>query len=304
MVTVSVVIPTYNRSNVIRRAIESAKDQSIKSIEIIVVDDASSDNTEQVVSSLSDDRVKYIRHENNRGGGAARNTGINNANGEYIAFLDSDDVWHEKKLQKQLAYLKQLDEEWVACYCGHERKYSGRSKAIKTFAEQFIPSKRVTGMEGGQELIDDLLCGNLGVGGASTIVIRKDVVQQIGGFDERFPRHQDWEFLIRVLKRGRIAYVPDTLVTKFEENTITDPRKIRTAKRLFLEKFANELSGTECNGVNALKIHQYELARVFFKQGEFKEGYNHLKQSHPNGVKSVLALFWSLLIGTNRVVRS
>lgn len=99
--TVSVVIPTYNRAHLVGRAIQSVLNQTYQDFEIIVVDDGSTDNTEEVVKSFNDPRIRYIRHDQNRGGSAARNTGIKMARGEYIAFQDSDDEWLPEKLESR-----------------------------------------------------------------------------------------------------------------------------------------------------------------------------------------------------------
>ncbi|MFC6990634.1 glycosyltransferase family 2 protein [Haladaptatus sp. GCM10025707] len=93
MPTVSVVIPTYNRSEEVTHAIDSVLAQTYDDFELLVVDDGSTDDTEEVVTSYDDDRVKFIEHEENQGAPAARNTGIEHAEGEYVAFLDSDDEW-------------------------------------------------------------------------------------------------------------------------------------------------------------------------------------------------------------------
>ena len=103
---VTVIIPAYNRAYVISRSIASVLAQTYPYFEIIVVDDGSVDNTEAVVKSFKDSRIKYIRHEVNKGISAVRNTGINEAAGEYIAFLDSDDEWLPTKLEKQMHILK------------------------------------------------------------------------------------------------------------------------------------------------------------------------------------------------------
>lgn len=99
---VSVIIPTYNRAHLIGRAIKSVLNQTYKDFEIIIVDDGSTDKTEEVVKDFKDERVRYIRREKNKGGSAARNTGIKAARGEYIAFQDSDDEWLPEKLEKQM----------------------------------------------------------------------------------------------------------------------------------------------------------------------------------------------------------
>ena len=91
MPTVSVVIPAYNRAHLLKRAIQSVLNQTYQDFELIVVDDASNDNTEEVVKELRDEKIKYIRHRENSGAGVARNTGIRTALGRYIAFQDSDD---------------------------------------------------------------------------------------------------------------------------------------------------------------------------------------------------------------------
>ncbi|MGC8603005.1 MAG: glycosyltransferase family 2 protein, partial [Desulfomonilaceae bacterium] len=104
MSLVSVIIPTYNRAHLIERAVNSVLEQTYDKLEIIVVDDGSTDNTGNVLSQLQDgdSRVRYIRHETNKGSQSARNTGIRNARGDYVAFLDSDDEWLPYKLEKQI----------------------------------------------------------------------------------------------------------------------------------------------------------------------------------------------------------
>ena len=95
--TLTTIIPTYNRAALVKRAIQSVLNQTFQDFEIIVVDDSSVDNTEEVVKGFRDDRIRYIRHPNNKGLPAGRNTGIKVASGEYIAFLDDDDEWKKRK---------------------------------------------------------------------------------------------------------------------------------------------------------------------------------------------------------------
>ena len=111
---VTVIIPTYNRAKTIERSINSVLSQSYSNLELIVVDDGSSDNTKSVVENIDDSRVRYI-WQNNSGACAARNNGINNARGEYIAFNDSDDTWKPNKLEKQLEVVTKTGADVVFC---------------------------------------------------------------------------------------------------------------------------------------------------------------------------------------------
>ena len=102
MPTVSIIIPTYNREQLLGRAIKSVLAQTYQDFELIIVDDGSTDNTERLVKSFNSEKTRYIRHRKNKGPAAARNTGIRSAKGDYIAFQDSDDEWMPEKLEKQM----------------------------------------------------------------------------------------------------------------------------------------------------------------------------------------------------------
>ena len=114
---VSVVIPTHNRANLVGRAIQSVLDQTYRDFELIVVDDASTDGTEEVTKALNDNRIRYIHHMMNRGASGARNTGIENANGEYIAFLNDDDEWLPEYLDQMISFLEAKDRSIGLVYC-------------------------------------------------------------------------------------------------------------------------------------------------------------------------------------------
>ena len=107
---ISIILPTYNRCDIVKRAINSALSQTFKTFEIIVVDDCSTDNTKQEVLSISDKRIHYIQHNRNKGGSAARNTGINQSKGKYITFLDDDDEYPEDRLTSLISVLESRPE--------------------------------------------------------------------------------------------------------------------------------------------------------------------------------------------------
>jgi glycosyltransferase involved in cell wall biosynthesis len=134
MPEVSVVIPTYNRAKVLSRAVKSVLNQGYRDFEIIVVDDGSTDNTEQVVGAFDKQQVKYVRHEKNMGPAAARNTGIGHANGKYIAFQDSDDEWFPQKLGRQVEILETASDRVGGVYTGFWR--------IRNSSRKYEPRKR------------------------------------------------------------------------------------------------------------------------------------------------------------------
>jgi len=187
---VSVIIPTYNRAELLPRAIKSVLEQTYQDFEIIVVDDGSTDNTEEVIKEFQeqDKRIKYIKHDKNKGGSAARNTGIKAARGEYIAFQDSDDEWLPEKLEKQMKVFKNALPEVGVVYTGFLR--------IKNGKENYIPSSWVIKKEG--NIHDELLRGNFVT--TQSIIIRKECFKKAGMFDEKLPRLQDWELVIRLSK--------------------------------------------------------------------------------------------------------
>lgn len=294
-VTVSVVVPTYNCGDTIERAIDSALGQTLDDLEVLVVDDGSADETGSIVRSYDDDRVQLYVHEENRGGSAARNTGIEHADGEFVAFLDADDEWAPSKLERQVACLRERSDEWVAAYCGYEAVPEGLWMRLRFGVGRLFGSS-VEQSEGGEALIDDVLLGEFALGGSSTLIARTEVVEAIDGFDESFPRHQDWEFLIRLLERGKIALVDESLVVKHETYGAT-PEDLRTAKQRFFETFRAEIDDLQREGHDVVGRHMFDLSQVYLQNGQFRDGLGYLRRSRPNGNLRVLPLALSLSIG-------
>ena len=134
---ISVIIPTYNRRNVIMKSVESVLGQTYKNLELIIVDDASTDETYQLFENIYDKRLKYLRYEKNQGACYARNYGVDHAVGEYIAFQDSDDIWHPTKLEEEMHLL--IDDNSDIVFCGMNRRDSRHTfiirRQILTFPE-------------------------------------------------------------------------------------------------------------------------------------------------------------------------
>ncbi|MDE7132455.1 MAG: glycosyltransferase family 2 protein [Lachnospiraceae bacterium] len=201
---VSIIVPTYNRENVIERALRSILRQTYSAYEVIVVDDGSTDGTESVVARLQDDRIRYIALQENQGVAHARNVGIQEAKYDYVAFLDSDDEWLPNKLELQMKKMLSSSKRTGMVYCrmgGLLRDGSGRFVCPH---EDYV--KEI--LEG--ELFKPLLFQN--VIGTPTMLVRKECLQQTGGFKETLHCLEDWELILRIAKNWKIAFVDKVLV--------------------------------------------------------------------------------------------
>jgi len=184
---VSVNVTTYNRSGLIGRCLRSVLAQTYEDIQIVVVDDCSSDNTRIVVSEFKDKfpNIKYIRHDKNQGNAGARNTALVNSDGEYIAFLDDDDMWGDRhKLEKQIGAFNDGNNMIISC-TGVKRHLSNGKSDI------FIPEYPV-------DLCSHMLSGN-GLIYNSTVIMRRLDMIKSGGFDEGLKKGIDSEFFRRCI---------------------------------------------------------------------------------------------------------
>lgn len=183
---VSVIIPTFNRAELIRRTVESALNQTYSHLEVIVVDDGSVDNTEAVVSTISDPRVSFVRLPTNCGGAVARNSGIKAATGDYIALLDSDDTWLPNKIELQLASIRSHPcKEQVVSYTqrGYERPWR-------------LTHYPARGKKETESIGHYLFCHD-GDMQTSTLMMPRALAARTL-FREGLKKHQDWDFCLRL----------------------------------------------------------------------------------------------------------
>ena len=259
---VSVIIPTHNRAHLIGRSIQSVLNQTYQDFEIIVVDDGSTDNTKDIIEKFQkkDNRIKYIRHEKNKGGSAARNTGIKAARGEYIAFQDSDDEWFPEKLKKQMEFFKNMPVEVGIVYTdmwritGNKKSYFYSTKIMpedKTIYEQAL----------------DYGVSNIGI---QTSLIKKEVFAKAGMFDEKFPRFIDLEFFIRLSKYYYFFHIKEPLVNYFDadKGISSNTKALITARKLILEKYFEDIKKDK----KILAKHYLGIGNSLCINGEIKEG--------------------------------
>lgn len=232
MIQVSIVIPTYGHPTLLEKSILSVLNQTLKDLELIIVDDNNPNTpermaTEDMVCKLqrNDSRIKYIKHFCNKNGAVARNTGFAVAQGKYISLLDSDDEYMPDRLQKCYDVMEQTPSSVGGVFTGCEFRRAG-----KTYL-------RYTDVKDGNFLVDTLACKFMFCTG-SNIFVRKCVIDELNGFDGNFLRHQDYEFLVRVFEKYSLKAIPEILVIKNNENfNLPSLEKQIAIKKQYLEKF-------------------------------------------------------------------
>lgn len=197
--TVSVVIPTYNRADIVGKAIDSVLAQTYNDTEIIVVDDASTDDTERLLAEYDD--VRYHRFDVNRGANAARNKGIELATGEFVAFLDADDYWRREKLSRQIRAFEDAPDDCGLVHTAIEiQDFDGEPIDRVPTASPDDPKRR-------------LLLGDY-VGTFSSILVKSEVFDTVEPLKRDLPSWQDWEFYLRVADEYDFAAVEAHLTVK------------------------------------------------------------------------------------------
>lgn len=206
---VSVILPTYNRRKTIKRAIDSVLNQTYQNIELIIVDDNSTDGTIDLVSELygDDERILYIMNESNMGPSGARNAGVDAAKGEIIAFHDSDDAWHLDKLERQMDMLRKAPGNVGMIYCQFVLHTSEGKEVI-------WPSENIPMNEKSGDIFNHLLIRPLC--STQTMLIRKNCYMEIGGFRADIHSLVDYEFSIRLAKKYQILLCNKPLVDVYE----------------------------------------------------------------------------------------
>ena len=186
---VSVIIPVYNRAGLVSRAVNSVLAQSYQNFELIIVDDASSDDVASALGKFTDPRLSCIAHPNNRGAAAARNTGILAARGELVAFLDSDDVWFADKLAQQVEAMHDQPPFVAGHVCAYEcvKPGYGARRIAPDWTTETFRRRQLFGCT----------CGP-----GTTLLCRREVFADVGLFDEELRRLEDWDWILRLAARG------------------------------------------------------------------------------------------------------
>jgi len=194
MPLISVIIPVYNAERTVLETIGSVQQQSLTDFELIVIDDGSTDDTFERLERVRDRRLRVFTYENG-GPSAARNRGIGHARGEFISFIDADDLWTPDKLELQLAALRRHPHAGVAYSWTAFIDEDGR----------FLFAKEPLWFEG--NVFRELVVNNF-IGSGSNVLIRRECVESVGRFDSRFSHGEDWDYLLRASVRWPFVVVP------------------------------------------------------------------------------------------------
>lgn len=253
---VTVVISTHNRAHLLGRAIRSVLAQTYPDYELLIVEDASTDNTKEVVAGFQDKRIRYIRHETNRGGPAARNTGIKAACGRYIALLDDDDEWLPAKLEKQVQKFQQAPDTVGLIYSGAEL-LDKDGNSIRTDIPTLAGDVR-----------DRLLWGSL-FGSVSKALVKKECFDKVGVFDETLTSCQDWDMWMRIADIYGFDFVPDILVKIHAHGAriSTDLGSLIPGRTRMIEKHINDFRAHPAILVQHLK----QIGKLHCINGTWRE---------------------------------
>jgi len=264
----------------VERAVRSVLAQTYADLDIIIVDDGSTDDTRERLAVLLevDQRIRYIRHEKNRGAQAARNSGLQAASGEYVAFLDSDNEWLPQKTEKQLALFTSRSTSPGVVYCGFSRMNSRRQ-----VIHEYVPEFR------GQvyrQVLQDWLTDT------STLIVRRKLLEMIGGFDETLRAYHEWDVCIRLARESEFDFVPECLTIYHEHTGPSISKNLMidaTGYQSVVERYKKDIT-REC-GEKIMSRHHLKTARLFVLADQFataKEYFRKSLQLDPANIKAFL----------------
>ncbi|MAF85421.1 MAG: glycosyl transferase family 2 [Dehalococcoidales bacterium] len=273
---VSVILPTYNRANMLTEAIDSALNQTFKDFELIIINNYSTDNTESVVKSYDDKRIRYFKNRNNGLVSVNRNYGIQKSRGEYTAFLDDDDLWLPEKLEKQVKLLDS-NKELGLVYSGSHVIDNKGNLIRHTYFRGIKPCRG--------DVFNELLVSNFIP--QLTVLVRRETLDKVGKFDTKYKIAQDYDLWLRIAAHYQVDFIDQPLAKyRFHKDGASQKEMIRSfqeeilAKECWLNKdqsLRKEIGGRIkrrktllysgmilMSGVNIFKEHNIKSIRAFW----------------------------------------
>ncbi|MFH1458888.1 MAG: glycosyltransferase family 2 protein [Candidatus Omnitrophota bacterium] len=261
---VSIILPTYNRAQTLPRAIKSVLKQTFTDFELIIIDDASTDNTQSILAQFNEPRIKRIRLKNNYGTSGARNCGIMHSKGRYLAFIDSDDCWNNEKLKKQFLILDKSDHNVGVVFSAFWQIRDKKKKRM-LYHQSFTDTKNIKGL---------LLRGNF-----ITIhsLMRKECFDCVGLWDESLSRLGDWDLWLRISDYFDFICLNEPLVEIFESQDAISQnnQKFIFSQAAILEKHLTKF--ISCKKI--LAKHYYCLGRMYADINDTEAAKKYLKKA-------------------------
>ena len=266
MAKISIIIPTYNSAQYICEAIESVLNQTYKDFEIIVVDDGSTDNTKEVIKPYLN-KIKYI-YQQNSGPSAARNRGIKEAKGEYIAFLDADDIWLPQKLELQIKFMEK--EKEVGLIFSDMILFNEKGIIKNSFLKEklFFNKLSIKPLSSTEKVIYDNVFNALlqeNFIPTNTVIVKKECFNKVGFFDETLFSVEDRDMWLRIGLFYDIGFINFPLVlTRFHETNISANQELALKSRLkVMKKFLNYSNLP----IKSKKIIKQTINKIYFDLG-------------------------------------
>jgi len=260
---ISVIIPSYNRERSLERAVRGVLGQSYQNLELIVVDDCSTDSSCAIIEAIDDPRLRLIRHETNQGASAARNTGIGFARGDLLAFQDSDDNWFPEKLDVQMRHFCDLPEDYVAVF--HTKIIYGRSLDADGGKRYGVRHASCTPGPGAPPQSGDMsrafLWGNFM--GPPTVLLKKAAYFAAGGFDARLKNNNDWDFNLRLSQQGKIGFIDEPLMLVYDSSDGISKNPVAKAfsSIVIFGKIKRRFPDSAALAVHAVTVHRFLMMK-------------------------------------------
>lgn len=274
---ISIILPTYNGSEYIQQSIESCLNQTYKKIELIIIDDGSTDSTSQIVNSFKDDRIKYYKHDKNYGLPTALNTGFSKITGDYVTWTSDDNYYAEKALEKMLSYL--ITNDCLFVYCNYYKFSSDNTYKLKiVYLDEETELKKYNCI-------------------GPCFLYSKEVKEKIGNYDARFYLAEDYDYWIRISKKYKMHHINEPLYYfRVHSKSLTQSRYNEVKTVVILLKLNHEL----INEDSALKM----LININYSSNSFlkikRYMYNLQNQkSLAENIKQILQMYekgdWDLI---------
>lgn len=286
----TVIIPTFNRKELLKGAVRSVLDQTFGNFEIIIVDDHSADGTGEIIPLFGDDRIEYVVNDHTKGISGARNAGIDRAKGTWTAFLDDDDIWLPEKLEILYMKISKVDDSIGLIYTGYSYFDFDKEKGLSSH----VPAK-----EGWVQ--EDLLYRNF-IGTFSTVAVRTDILRRVGGCDESYCFFEDGDLYVRISEFSKVAAVEEALT--YVRTSNKDRLSFKYDKRMmgfkrFWEK--HRLLIDKCP-----KLRHRAASRIFVYatlQGEIAEAVKVLPWTLAGIIVDMPNMLWIMRLLTNSLTK-